>query len=94
MTGSLPPVFAALAERLDTVTPANDAATLHILRGHGVEIARVRPRGDDAFEFDETGAGPLACWIADGDRHDQVVAWQPDRPEKLRYLDGDRPPYV
>lgn len=91
---SLSPSFAALAERLDGVRPIDDAATRHILRVHGVEISRVRPRGDDGFEFDETGAGPLACWIADGDRHDQVVAWQPDRPDKLRYLDGDRPPYL
>ena len=94
MTGALPPGFAALAFRLDGVTPANDAATRHILRGHGVEIDHVRPRGDDGFEFDETRTGPLACWIADGDRHDQVVAWQPDRPDKLRYLDGDRAAFI
>jgi hypothetical protein len=94
MSETLPPSFAALASRLDGVTPVNDAATRHILRVHGVEIGRVRPRGDDGFEFSENGTGPLTAIVIDGDRHDQVVAWQPDRPEKLRYLDGDRPAFI
>jgi hypothetical protein len=86
--------FNALAERLEGVRPIDDAATRHMLRVHGVEIARVRPRGDDAFEFSEDGTGPLTAIVIDGDQHDQVVAWQPDRPDKLRYLDGDRWPYL
>jgi hypothetical protein len=94
MKDNLPPAFAALADRLEGAWPIDDAATRHMLRIHGVEIAHVRPRGDDTFDFDETRSGPLACWVADGDRHDQVIAWKPDRPNKLRYLDGDRPPYI
>ncbi len=94
MSSALSPSFAALASRLDGVTPANDAATRHILRSHGVEISRVRPRGDDGFDFSEDGAGRLAAIVIDGDRFDQVCAWEPDRPDRLRYLDGDRPPYI
>ncbi len=94
MSDKLPETFAALAERLEGVRPIDDAATRHMLRVHGVEIGRVRPHGDDAFEFDATGAGPLAAFVIDGDRDDQVCAWVPDRPDKLRYLDGDRPPYL